>query len=909
MAVNVVLKSVFDDKGIRDAQSEFSKVGKTIGGVLTAVGASIAVAGAGIAKFGASSVKAASTLEESLNAVRVSYGDASASIIKLGEDAAQRLGVTQSAFNSAAVRFSAFANRIVGEGGNVTGFLNDVTTRAADFASVFNIDVAEALQVFQSGLAGEAEPLKRFGINLLESEVKAYALRTGLIEVGKTMTEQEKVQARYGLLMEATAKTQGDFANTSGSLANSQRILQASFEDLQAEVGTALLPVFADATKEFGKMIGPLKDALVPAVENLASTFRAKAIPAIQDFTKWLASPEGTKRVNDFVNSIAVAIEKLILFTIEVIDNWEAIKDQIVTVATMAVTFGALRTALQLATAAQLLFNVAVKANPYVLAATALAGLIGLVGVAGTAMASFAEEQKKAREESTGFAGRLGELAAEQKRLKELLDNGVISYGDYKKAIGPVNTELATLQGAMMRAAGAGRDLNKVSIGSLRGQLSAAAGEANRFRNILAGIPTVTTGGGNNTGGGGTGPTLAEQRAEAAKQFNSLVKETKAKLVEARSTYQKAVNEAGASLRKATKAANDAYVKAVDEATKRRNTALEQAAKDNAKTVESINKTYSGRLADIVRDSINRLRSAYQSAVAVDIGRLFGEEAIGNNVDKLVANLRTKLEQSRRLIANTSALAAQGFSQTFIEQVVSAGTETGNELAQAILEATPETRGELKSLFNAIEAESETGMNALSKEIYDKAGLATTALKTLYSDTQNELAAALTEQASLYAEQQAQIMTDFNEALTAASVARNAALQAARDAYVEDIQAAFDAYKEDLNRIEKEYKDKLAGIENLSKELKRQGAALASQIDSAGKFIPKGIEPAKDIQNLPFLIPNPTTKPANNTININVKTDPTQTPALVGKQIATVVQKYTAVGGGAGGSAMPWQVM
>jgi len=238
MSIDIPVVSKFDPTGLKQAQNALGGFKKTLGTVAVALGAALSVRA--VTDFAKTSINAASDLEESLNALSVSYGDASEGIAKLGEDAATRLGVTQSAFNAAAVRFSAFADRIVGEGGNVEGFVDDITTRAADFASVFNIDVAEALQVFQSGLSGEAEPLKRFGINLLQSEVQAYALREGLIGVGEQMTEDIKTQARYGLLMEATAKTAGDFANTSDGLANSQRILQANFQDMQATVGGAL---------------------------------------------------------------------------------------------------------------------------------------------------------------------------------------------------------------------------------------------------------------------------------------------------------------------------------------------------------------------------------------------------------------------------------------------------------------------------------------------------------------------------------------------------------------------------------------------------------------------------------------------------------------------------------------------
>ncbi len=276
MSIDIPVVSKFDPNGLKQAQNALGGFKKTLGTVAVALGAALSVRA--VTDFAKTSINAASDLEESLNALSVSYGEASEGIAKLGEDAATRLGVTQSAFNQAAVRFSAFADRVVGEGGDVEGFVDDITTRAADFASVFNIDVAEALQVFQSGLSGEAEPLKRFGINLLQSEVQAFALRTGLIEVGETMTEQQKVQARYGLLMETTAKTAGDFANTSDGLANSQRILQANFQDMQATVGGALLPAFAalsagllPVVEQLGPVLGEAVESLTPAIEDLAS--------------------------------------------------------------------------------------------------------------------------------------------------------------------------------------------------------------------------------------------------------------------------------------------------------------------------------------------------------------------------------------------------------------------------------------------------------------------------------------------------------------------------------------------------------------------------------------------------------------------------------------------------------------
>lgn len=280
------LKGVGGKGGVGDTAG--SATGKRFvsgfGGAMKALAATVATGfvATKAVQFFKSSVTEASDLGESINAVNVAYGEYADSVLSLGGDVASRLGLATVDFNAAAVRFSAFAERVVGEGGNVAGFVDDISTRAADFASVFNIDVSEALQVFQSGLAGEAEPLKRFGINLLESEVKAYALRAGIIGIGEQMTETQKVQARFGLLMESTAKTAGDFANTSDGLANSQRILQASFKNLQARVGEGLTPVMAKIVSAlvpladyiFPKLADFMNNKVAPAAERLADNFR-----------------------------------------------------------------------------------------------------------------------------------------------------------------------------------------------------------------------------------------------------------------------------------------------------------------------------------------------------------------------------------------------------------------------------------------------------------------------------------------------------------------------------------------------------------------------------------------------------------------------------------------------------------
>ncbi|GAF81854.1 unnamed protein product, partial [marine sediment metagenome] len=246
---DILFKYLADTKNLEQGNK---RVGKSLGGVADLAkkaGGALALAFGGreIVQFAGQAVAAASDYEESINAVEVATGLASDQIQQFGKTAADNLGLSKTEVNEAAVAFAGFGEKIAGS--NFGGTFEEFTTRATDFASVMNISVAESLEKFQSGLAGESEPLRRFGLDLSAASVNAFAYANGIAEAGSKLTEAEKVQARYGLLMEQTSKTAGDFANTSDSLANSQRILTANWKDAQVELGEKLLPVMQEFTK------------------------------------------------------------------------------------------------------------------------------------------------------------------------------------------------------------------------------------------------------------------------------------------------------------------------------------------------------------------------------------------------------------------------------------------------------------------------------------------------------------------------------------------------------------------------------------------------------------------------------------------------------------------------------------
>lgn len=264
------------DAELKKVESRVDKFGSTMTKVGAGALAFAGVAGAGLVKLG----MGASDLSESINAVDVTFGDAAAGVLKLGENAAKAVGLSRSEFNGLAVQFSSFVSTVAGEGGDVVARMDELTKRTADFASVMNLDVPEAARIFQSALAGETEPIKKFGIDLSAASVAAYAVANGISSSAASMTEAEKVQARYGLLMESTAKTAGDFANTSDGLANRQRILKAEMKNLADGIGTGLLPMMETIVGAGSKVVGVFTD-LDPSTQALIGKFAGLGVAAV----------------------------------------------------------------------------------------------------------------------------------------------------------------------------------------------------------------------------------------------------------------------------------------------------------------------------------------------------------------------------------------------------------------------------------------------------------------------------------------------------------------------------------------------------------------------------------------------------------------------------------------------------
>ena len=285
MAINIPIITEFADAGLKSAQGAFDNFRKEVANADGAMGkfkagagaafdavkanaAAFGIAGAAaFAAFSAKAISAASDFEESSAKITEVFGFASESVFDFAEDAAQALGQSKQSVLDAAGVFGTFGKAAGLAGADLSTFSNDFTALASDLASFNNTSPEEAVQALGAALRGESEPLRRYGILLDDASMRQKALELGIISTTKNaLTPQQKILAAQALIFEQSADAQGDFARTSDSLANQQRILQAELSNVTVEIGQKLLPIAVS----FAKFAN---NTLVPAIKTLADAF------------------------------------------------------------------------------------------------------------------------------------------------------------------------------------------------------------------------------------------------------------------------------------------------------------------------------------------------------------------------------------------------------------------------------------------------------------------------------------------------------------------------------------------------------------------------------------------------------------------------------------------------------------
>lgn len=823
MSVSVVLKSIFDDKGIKRAEKAFDGFGATLGKTATLV-ASV-LGGAAIANFGKNAVNAASSFFAEFEGVNQVFGEGAVSVQKFADQASRLVGISETVALQSAKGFGVFASSAGLSGQAAADFSIDLVKAAGDLASFNDVPVEDALAAIKSGLQGSGEPLSRFGILMNEATLKQKALEEGIIKTTKqALTPQERVLAANALILEELGVAQNDFVNYGDTYGNAIKTISATFEDLTAEIGLALMP----------------------AVENMTIAFR-DSLTQIQDPTSDLGRSwnELTGAVEAFGKSFQDVFGR-----IDAAEVMTSILDVV-----------------------QMLIN---GFSQIIYIGGDVADIIGKL---------FSGDFGGAGQQASTFFTRYNKFV-----------QGLYDSADYSAA----------------RASEALND--NLEIADILARRAANVG--------------VTTVGG---GGGGTKKAV-ETTAQRFAKVQAVIKKAQASIRAAeeryageRFTIQQNYENAVLQLQSA---AADRQLELVNQSKARITDAFKEASR--VSLVDLFDTKTTRQLETTVKQLTSRL--------TVSVTRET-EKTASASVDTVIKGLRDRLAASKTLLENASQLASQGFSQTFIEEVISAGTETGNALADAIAKSAPETRAELRDLYTQLETVSETGAKGLADNLFNTFGLATRGLRDQSAlvaqelkdglEKQNkELAQSLAEAASQFGaairdikntfltdldgfdgwfaglgktidqllgkmgQLSGRALTDTQKALTASTAGTVlAGASVTNDVAVSAIKAAQGIVI-----------DSMADVAGTAAYLQARIAAADRFIRQVGATSVQGTSAtataASFAQQLADLQGSAATGQATGTvININVKTDTTQSRAMVGQTIGNIVTKYVTTGG------------
>lgn len=266
------MKDEFSDK-LDAAANKLNAWGenlRSIGTKMTA-GVTLPLVGAGIA-----AITWASDLDQAMGKSEAVFGDQASIIQEWAKGTAKAYGFAQSESIAMASTYGSLFK--------VMGMTNDVAADysmeliglAADMSAFNDVSNERSSQALMAGLTGEYMSLRSMGVFLNEAMVNQEALNIAMADGRDVITDADKVQARYNLILEQTAQQQGQAARESGNFASRMAQVRARVKDVGASIGQRLMP-FALRFLDFVERMVGLFDKLSPKMQTAALVIAALA--------------------------------------------------------------------------------------------------------------------------------------------------------------------------------------------------------------------------------------------------------------------------------------------------------------------------------------------------------------------------------------------------------------------------------------------------------------------------------------------------------------------------------------------------------------------------------------------------------------------------------------------------------
>lgn len=196
------------------------------------------------------------------------------------------------------------------------GMSRNLTQLAYDMGSLYDVDPSIAFTKLQSGMSGMSRPLRAWGIDISQIALAEFALEKGITKSVQRMTQSEKAQLRYMLIMNKTAKeqmgVQGDLAKTITTPGNALRILRDELLKLKRSLGDFITPIVSEFIPYVRAFVSGLTSMFKTLSERLNDVLGFKP-QSLEDFAqKVVASGDAASDTEDEIEDLTASVYGLV---------------------------------------------------------------------------------------------------------------------------------------------------------------------------------------------------------------------------------------------------------------------------------------------------------------------------------------------------------------------------------------------------------------------------------------------------------------------------------------------------------------------------------------------------------------------------------------------------------------------
>jgi len=663
------------------------------------------------------------------------------------------------------------------------GFTHDQT-----YASIAKLTAATGSVTTATNAMNVVADLARFKQISLADSADLLARSTaggarGLADLGiKLGVTIPKGSSFADILKTVEDRTHGAADAFAGTLGGQLDITKAKFEDMQVALG----------------------EKLIPTITKLANWINGTLFPALEKFGKVLSD---LKTPLEFITGAMIAI-----FAAPKIDALLA------AIRSIAVAWGLVAKSAEEAAAAEAAAGArgavaglvrAAVANPI----TAMAAV-----AAGTGYAFYKAGTDQGPPQKPTIGGKGGAAAMAQYQ-KELAAYNASQPKQNMFAYEYQNTENST------GAIGAGR--TPVNVGAAAAAAKAAASRQAKLQSELASALKAQE-----------GFTKQYQSITAAhnRQVEIINRDSAQRIAQIGRDYYQQLSKLERDYQQQQNTILDDYNTKKADAEKASADKLLTLQTDTANKIAAAQQTAADAQIAIIQQSIALMTDAFSAATGFDIGKNFAT-GINGGLSESAANMVTQMQDHLKAIqqlqTDAGTLAGLGYTQQFIDEVISQGPKIGDQLAQALIKADPSTTGSIQDLYKNIQDTSQHGLDALATQMNSGGQLATEQLMNSYAKVGTDLTATLTQITADSKVAEEQIQTDLNTTLVQLAKDRDKAMASALQSYQNQMADAKVAYNNQLADANQALMNQLADANSaFEDQLKTLIDSIVTQIKS-----------------------------------------------------------------------------